>query len=111
MSDAVPNRCQAVSQYRKRAAGYDRCTLLLDRYRRRAVERLLLGTGDVVIDVACGTGANFALLEQYVGPSGLASVVDVILSSDESGRTARPLDAALIDPDENQTTVTIGMCP
>lgn len=63
MSHAGPNRRQAVAQYRKRAGAYDRRTRVLDRYRRPAVERLLLGSGDTVIDVACGTGANFALLE------------------------------------------------
>jgi hypothetical protein len=38
MSDPGPNRYQTISQYRKRAPGYDRRTRLLDRYRRRAVE-------------------------------------------------------------------------
>lgn len=41
------------------------------KYRRRAVEALRLRPGQRVLDVGCGTGLNFPLLADAVGPSGL----------------------------------------
>jgi demethylmenaquinone methyltransferase/2-methoxy-6-polyprenyl-1,4-benzoquinol methylase len=38
---------------------------------------LRLGRGDVVVDVGCGTGLNFALLEDAVGPEGRIIGVDL----------------------------------
>ena len=38
--------------------------------RKRAIERLHLGGGDVVLDLACGTGLNFPYLEGCVGRTG-----------------------------------------
>jgi ubiquinone/menaquinone biosynthesis C-methylase UbiE len=45
--------------------------------RTRAIELLDLRPGARVLDVACGTGANFALIEQRIGPSGDLVGVDV----------------------------------
>jgi ubiquinone/menaquinone biosynthesis C-methylase UbiE len=45
--------------------------------RERAIELLDLRPGARVLDVACGTGANFALIEQRIGPSGDLVGVDV----------------------------------
>jgi SAM-dependent methyltransferase len=45
--------------------------------RAQAIERLDLRPGARVLDVACGTGANFALIEQRIGPSGDLVGVDV----------------------------------
>jgi demethylmenaquinone methyltransferase/2-methoxy-6-polyprenyl-1,4-benzoquinol methylase len=66
-----PDRALAIDTYRREAGGYDRRTRLLDRYRRQALERLGLAPGQTVIDVACGTGANFEALEQRIGLQGL----------------------------------------
>lgn len=66
-----------VEKYRRASMGYDRATRRFDGYRRRTVERLKLWSGDSVIDVACGTGVNFELLYQRVGPSGRIVGVDV----------------------------------
>lgn len=38
--------------------------------RRRAVGALGLSGGEAVLDLACGHGVNFALLEEAIGPSG-----------------------------------------
>jgi demethylmenaquinone methyltransferase/2-methoxy-6-polyprenyl-1,4-benzoquinol methylase len=65
-----PDRELAIDKYRREAAGYDRRTRPLDRYRRHAVNRLALAPGQTVIDVACGTGANFEALERCIGPQG-----------------------------------------
>lgn len=70
--------------YRRRAAGYDRSLWLFrlagfrfDRYRRAAVSALGLRRGDKVIDLGCGTGLNFPLLEEAVGPGGIVIGVDL----------------------------------
>jgi len=74
-----PDRGRALDLYRTAAAGYDRAVSgrLVDRYRRRAIDRLWLASGDSVLDVACGTGANFALLADRVGPAGRLVGVDL----------------------------------
>jgi ubiquinone/menaquinone biosynthesis C-methylase UbiE len=77
--------------YRREAPRYDRRVGLSERYRRRAVERLALAPGQAVLDVACGTGINFSLIEAAVGPTG--RVVGLDLSPDmlaeARARTAR----------------------
>lgn len=50
------------------------------RWQRRAVDSLGLGAGDTVIDVACGTGLAFPLIEQSIGSAG--RIVGVDLSPD-----------------------------
>jgi demethylmenaquinone methyltransferase/2-methoxy-6-polyprenyl-1,4-benzoquinol methylase len=46
-------------------------------YRRRAVDALRLEKGDRVVEIGCGTGRNFPLLERAVGPAGAVIGVDV----------------------------------
>jgi demethylmenaquinone methyltransferase/2-methoxy-6-polyprenyl-1,4-benzoquinol methylase len=48
-----------------------------NRYRRMAVEALRLAPGDTVVDVACGTGLNFSLLQAKVGAEGRIIGVDL----------------------------------
>jgi SAM-dependent methyltransferase len=72
-----PDREEAIAKYRADARGYDRRTGLLDRYRRQAVERLGLAPGATVIDVACGTGANFGALERRIGARGQIIGIDL----------------------------------
>ena len=73
-----------VSLYRKRAKWYDRDTLLLYftgfrhwAYRKRAIQSLALNHGDTVVDLGCGTGLNFTLLQEQVGPRGRIIGVDL----------------------------------
>jgi demethylmenaquinone methyltransferase/2-methoxy-6-polyprenyl-1,4-benzoquinol methylase len=42
----------------------------LPRFRRLAVESLELSRGATVLDLSCGTGANFPLLQAEIGPDG-----------------------------------------
>ncbi len=70
------------STYDRRAPWYDAIVRLLsfggDReYRRRAVAALRLQPGQRVLDVGCGTGLNFRLLSEGVGPSGLVVGTDL----------------------------------
>lgn len=46
-------------------------------YRQKAVDVLRLVKGDRVVEIGCGTGRNFALLERAVGPDGAVIAVDV----------------------------------
>jgi ubiquinone/menaquinone biosynthesis C-methylase UbiE len=51
--------------------------LLYAAARTRAIDMLELRPGARVLDVACGTGANFALIEQRIGPSGELVGIDL----------------------------------
>lgn len=77
--------------YRAAARGYDRSVVRwTERYRHWAIDRLWLTAGDVVLDVACGTGINFARLSERVGPDG--TVVGVDLSPDMLAIAAARID-------------------
>lgn len=60
----------ALALYRRRAAVYDIELAPFEPIRRTAVARLGLREGDTVLDVGCGTGLSFALLQQAIGPGG-----------------------------------------
>jgi ubiquinone/menaquinone biosynthesis C-methylase UbiE len=65
-----PDRALALEKYRRRAPTYDRLALLTRGMRRRAVEKLELERGQVVLDVGCGTGLTFAAIEKQIGQAG-----------------------------------------
>jgi ubiquinone/menaquinone biosynthesis C-methylase UbiE len=46
-------------------------------WRRAVVEALTLRPGDTVVEIGCGTGLNFALLEQAIGSEGRIIGVDI----------------------------------
>lgn len=67
-------------RYGKLARVYERTLgdrMLYAQARRRAVELLRLAPGATVLDIACGTGLNFALIEKRIGPSGTLIGVDL----------------------------------
>jgi trans-aconitate methyltransferase len=69
-----------VETYRRSARRYDltsRLYYLQRAHRRSAVEALRLRPGDTVVEVACGTGLNFALVQQKIGPEGRIVGVDL----------------------------------
>jgi ubiquinone/menaquinone biosynthesis C-methylase UbiE len=72
-----PNAAAALDQYRRAAPGYDRHMRRFGRWQQAAVEHLELRTGEAVIDVACGTGLNFPLLEERIGPEGQLVGIDL----------------------------------
>lgn len=68
---------QVEQVYRRLARYYDSAARVLDmlglgydRLRHEAVDALMLEDGDVVLEIGCGTGANFSLLEKRIGSSG-----------------------------------------
>jgi demethylmenaquinone methyltransferase/2-methoxy-6-polyprenyl-1,4-benzoquinol methylase len=75
---------QVVDLYRRRAGSYDWATQLyrlvgfpLERFRDRAVDALCLRPGDTVVEIGCGTGANFSRIVDRIGPSGRLIGVDL----------------------------------
>ena len=80
MSQIDSRREHLIETYRKRARHYDITSQLYSpqwAYRRRAVQALRLRSGDNVVEIACGTGLNFPLIEQEVGPEGRIVGVDL----------------------------------
>ena len=65
-----PDREAALRQYQWRAPAYDFQLMFARPARELAVTRLGLKRGDTVIDVGCGTGLSFPLLEERIGPHG-----------------------------------------
>lgn len=80
----APSRALAARHYRAVASGYDAWTAAGQAYRERAVEMLAPASGSVVLDVGCGTGLNFAGLEEAIGPRG--RLIGIDLSSDMLAR-------------------------
>lgn len=75
---------QIVDLYRRRSSHYDVSARLYwligfryDRYRRLAVDALALEPGDTVVEIACGTGLNFPLIEERIGRAGHLVGVDL----------------------------------
>jgi SAM-dependent methyltransferase len=66
----TPDRQAALAQYRRRAGIYDFELALFEPVRRRAIDLLAPRQGEVVLDVGCGTGLSFELLERGVGAGG-----------------------------------------
>jgi len=73
-----------IETYRKKAAHYDLISRLYPvpgypqrTQRSRAVKELGLRPGDRVVDIACGTGLNFPLIEEAIGPGGRIVGVDL----------------------------------
>ena len=84
MSKVDSTRERLIGTYRKKAKHYD----ITSRFypvpgypqraqRRRAVQALGLRPGDSVVDIACGTGLNFSLIEHAIGPEGRIVGVDL----------------------------------
>jgi len=84
MSAREPDRTAALAQYRFAAPGYDRHMRRFTRWQQLAVDRLRLSAGESVIDVACGTGLSFPILEKAIGESG--HIIGIELSSEMIAR-------------------------
>jgi len=84
VSQASRAQERLIEVYRKKAKHYDITSRLYPApgypqrsQRRRAVQALGLRAGDSVIDIACGTGLNFPLIEEVIGPGGRIVGVDL----------------------------------
>jgi demethylmenaquinone methyltransferase/2-methoxy-6-polyprenyl-1,4-benzoquinol methylase len=65
-----------LDSYRHEAEFYDKRTGVFHRWRRRLVDLLSLQSGDVVLDLGCGSGLCFPLLEAKIGPQGRIVGID-----------------------------------
>jgi ubiquinone/menaquinone biosynthesis C-methylase UbiE len=65
-----------IQQYREVSAGYDRRVRAGERLRTQAFAEFDLQVGDVVLDVGCGTGLSFPLIENAIGSSGTIFGID-----------------------------------
>ena len=81
MSQIDRTREHLIETYRKKAKHYDITSRLYPApgypqraQRLRAVQALGLRAGDSVIDIACGTGLNFPLIEEVIGPGGRINI-------------------------------------
>jgi len=84
VSQTDGRRDRLIETYRKKAKHYDITSRLYPvpgyperTQRRRAIQALGLRAGDSVIDIACGTGLNFPLIEEAIGPDGRIVGVDL----------------------------------
>ena len=84
MTQTDRTREHLIETYRKKAKRYDITSRLYPvpgypqrMQRLRAIHALSLRPGDSVVDMACGTGLNFPLLEKVVGPAGRIVGVDL----------------------------------
>lgn len=77
-------RERLIETYRRNAKRYDLIARVSPvpgypqhRLRLRAIRALGLRPGDFVVDVACGTGLNFGLIREAIGPDGRIVGVDL----------------------------------
>jgi ubiquinone/menaquinone biosynthesis C-methylase UbiE len=84
MSQVDSTREHLIATYRKKAKHYDLTSRLYPApgypqrgQRQRAVRALGLRPGATVVDMACGTGLNFQLIQDVIGPAGQIVGVDL----------------------------------
>jgi demethylmenaquinone methyltransferase/2-methoxy-6-polyprenyl-1,4-benzoquinol methylase len=70
--------------YNKGARYYDPMVWLyylagmrIGRWRRKVIEALALRPGDTVVEIGCGTGLNFSLVEEVIGSEGRIIGIDI----------------------------------
>lgn len=81
---SAASRSELVDLYRRRARTYDFTANLYYligfrewAYRKRAVEALELVPGATVVEIGCGTGLNFGLYQDRIGPGGRVIGIDL----------------------------------
>jgi ubiquinone/menaquinone biosynthesis C-methylase UbiE len=86
-------RNEMINTYQKRAANYDVTANLYYligypewKYRRLTVDALRLQPGDTVVEIGCGTGLNFELYQERIGPEGRIIGVDLTKAMLEQAR-------------------------
>ncbi len=79
---------KALAQYTVQAPRYDKLAALfsavalypVQRYRKAAIRALNIQAGDTVLDIGCGTGLSFPLIEERIGPEGRLIALDYTAS-------------------------------
>ncbi|MBL1215210.1 MAG: class I SAM-dependent methyltransferase [Ignavibacteriae bacterium] len=82
LAEKVNNFVQNI--YKKRAKRYDLTAQLYYlfgfrewAYRKKAVKKLNIKEGDTVVEIGCGTGLNFSLIQNIIGENGKIIGVDI----------------------------------
>jgi ubiquinone/menaquinone biosynthesis C-methylase UbiE len=70
------DRGLAIAYYRELAKSYDATCALTEPIRRKAIALLNLQPGEVVLDIASGTGKSLPLLSAGVGPKGRVIAIE-----------------------------------
>jgi demethylmenaquinone methyltransferase/2-methoxy-6-polyprenyl-1,4-benzoquinol methylase len=78
------SRDKVRDMYQSGAKNYDFTTILfrliglrMKAYRSQAINKLSLQRGDFIIELGCGTGLNFPLIMEQIGPEGTIIGVDL----------------------------------
>ncbi|KHO49657.1 MAG: ubiquinone/menaquinone biosynthesis methyltransferase [archaeon GW2011_AR9] len=106
--------------YRRRAKNYDVTANLYyaigfreQAYRIKTVQALELRQGDTVLELCCGTGLNFSLLEAKIGPKGRIIGVDItdamLEQAQERVKQQRWQNVELIQHDVNRYEIPAGI--
>ncbi len=79
-----PNNEDIKTLYRDRAKRYDLTIkfyylfwIRILAYRKQAIRAMNLKRGDVVVEIGCGTGLNFEMIQKAIGPEGKIIGVDL----------------------------------
>jgi demethylmenaquinone methyltransferase/2-methoxy-6-polyprenyl-1,4-benzoquinol methylase len=92
----LPDRRRSLESYARHASRYDATCSRIHGIRAAAIEALALRPGDVVFDVACGTGATLAPLAQRVGPGGRVVGVEHCPEMAAIARARAPANAEVV---------------
>jgi demethylmenaquinone methyltransferase/2-methoxy-6-polyprenyl-1,4-benzoquinol methylase len=86
-----PDRQEALRNYNDLAPQYDDTCRPIEGIRLDTINTLALKEGDVVLDIACGTGATLPELARLVGPTG--KVIGIELSPEMARQAQEKVNA------------------
>lgn len=76
LTEVTKGYTRAAPKYDKRLKFWFGTILGIEKYRREAVDGLCLKEGDTVLEIGCGTGANFPYLLDKIGTKGQIIGID-----------------------------------